>query len=124
MQWSQKDKSEKLFKMTSLSSMQPLGGEKIPKTLCSHLQDSIYHLSSNCVIRCTSVSDIIKQMFRMDLSRLMDTTRHFSAMGRWEQESEEATSQSLQVNRPSKYLGALPAGPNDRHGMFIPRRLL
>lgn len=29
-----------------------------------------------------------------------------------------------QVNRLPKYLGALPAGPNDRHGMFIPRRLL
>lgn len=29
-----------------------------------------------------------------------------------------------QVNRLPKYLGALPAGPNDRYGMFIPRRLL
>ncbi len=29
-----------------------------------------------------------------------------------------------QVNRLPKYLGALPAGPNDRYGMFIPRLLL
>lgn len=28
------------------------------------------------------------------------------------------------VNRLPKYLGALPAGPNDRHSMFIPRLLL
>lgn len=29
-----------------------------------------------------------------------------------------------QVNRLPKYLGALPAGPNDRYGMFVPRLLL
>lgn len=29
-----------------------------------------------------------------------------------------------QVDRLPKYLGALPAGPNDRYGMFIPRLLL
>lgn len=28
------------------------------------------------------------------------------------------------VNRVPKYLGALPAGPNDRYGMFVPRLLL
>lgn len=41
--------------------------------------------------------------------------------------STEAASHIVtasQVNRLPKYLGALPAGPNDRHGMFIPRLLL
>lgn len=35
--------------------------------------------------------------------------------------SMEAASQ---VNRLPRYLGALPAGPNDRYGMFVPRLLL
>lgn len=51
-------------------------------------------------------------------------------MGREEEEgvgSMEAASHIVtasQVNRLPKYLGALPAGPNDRYGMFIPRLLL
>lgn len=40
---------------------------------------------------------------------------------------DEAAGQTVtasQANRLPKYLCALPAGPNDRHGMFIPRLLL
>lgn len=33
-------------------------------------------------------------------------------------------SRQVTVDKLPKYLGALPAGPNDRHGVFIPRLLL
>lgn len=44
--------------------------------------------------------------------------------GRWSVEAASHIVTASQVNRLPKYLGALPAGPNDRYGMFIPRLLL
>lgn len=39
-------------------------------------------------------------------------------------EAASHTITASQTNRLPKYLGALPAGPNDRYGIFFPRLVL